>query len=353
MTTAMSRFCMLRMYVDRSTWQNSSGPSRSRTSRLPYVKIHLVLFAVIAAILGPAVSGAALPPVLVPADVHISGVDVSGMRPDLAQKLIYRRFYRPVRFVYGNRTWEVSTALLSGGASFRGAVDRAVQSTAGTRLQLRVVMDRDSIDEYVDRLADQLDIAPVDAKDAGLLNLRPVVTTARYGRAVQRDLLVDRIFHNVATGRRVPIQITTEVLAPAKLAKDFGRVQIVIRRLSNKLYLYKGTRLWRVFGVATGQSAYPTPTGTFTIVDMQRWPWWYPPASPWAIGAHPIPPGPGNPLGTRWMGLSVSGVGMHGTPDDASIGYSESHGCIRMHIPDAEWLFDHVTLGTRVTIADA
>jgi lipoprotein-anchoring transpeptidase ErfK/SrfK len=129
--------------------------------------------------------------------------------------------------------------------------------------------------------------------------------------------------------------------------------QIVIYRLSNKLYLYNGRRLWRQFGVATGQAAYPTPTGTFQIVDMQRYPWWYPPASPWARGAKPIPPGPGNPLGTRWMGLTAPGVGMHGTPDDASIGYSESHGCIRMHIPDAEWLFDHVKIGMNVTIVDA
>jgi lipoprotein-anchoring transpeptidase ErfK/SrfK len=50
------------------------------------------------------------------------------------------------------------------------------------------------------------------------------------------------------------------------------------------------------------------------------------------------------------MGLSASGVGIHGTPDDTSIGYSASHGCIRMHIPDAEWLFNHVTVGTPVFI---
>jgi lipoprotein-anchoring transpeptidase ErfK/SrfK len=53
------------------------------------------------------------------------------------------------------------------------------------------------------------------------------------------------------------------------------------------------------------------------------------------------------------MGLSASGVGIHGTPDDASIGYSASHGCIRMHIPDAEWLFNHVTVGTPVFIVSA
>ena len=55
-----------------------------------------------------------------------------------------------------------------------------------------------------------------------------------------------------------------------------------------------------------------------------------------------MPPGPDNPLGTRWMGLSAPGVGIHGTDDPSSIGYSASHGCIRMQVPDAEWLFDHV-----------
>ena len=50
------------------------------------------------------------------------------------------------------------------------------------------------------------------------------------------------------------------------------------------------------------------------------------------------------------MGISAPYVGIHGTPDAASIGYSASHGCIRMRIPDAEWLFRHVKLGTPVFI---
>jgi len=62
------------------------------------------------------------------------------------------------------------------------------------------------------------------------------------------------------------------------------------------------------------------------------------------------PARPGNPIGTRWMGLSAPLVGIHGTPDAASIGYSASHGCIRMHISDATWLFDHVDVGTPVVI---
>ena len=57
-----------------------------------------------------------------------------------------------------------------------------------------------------------------------------------------------------------------------------------------------------------------------------------------------------DPLGTRWMGLSAPGVGIHGTDEPASIGYSESHGCIRMQVPVAEWLFQHVQVGTTVHI---
>ena len=70
-------------------------------------------------------------------------------------------------------------------------------------------------------------------------------------------------------------------------------------------------------------------------------------------GREADPARPGNPLGTRWMGLTAPGVGIHGTPDPASLGYSASHGCIRMFIPSAEWLFDHVQVGTPVMIVPA
>jgi lipoprotein-anchoring transpeptidase ErfK/SrfK len=125
---------------------------------------------------------------------------------------------------------------------------------------------------------------------------------------------------------------------------------IVIHRGGNLLDLYNGMRPWRAFGVATGQTAYPTPLGRFQIVTKWKNPWWYPPSSDWAKGKDPIPPGPGNPLGTRWMGLSAPGVGIHGTPDAASLGYSLSHGCIRMAISEAEWLFNRVEVGTTVFI---
>jgi lipoprotein-anchoring transpeptidase ErfK/SrfK len=139
------------------------------------------------------------------------------------------------------------------------------------------------------------------------------------------------------------------ITKPEVRSVEFDRA-IVIERGSNRLLLFGKVKMIRAFQVATGQAAYPTPLGTWEIVTKQRDPWWYPPPSKWAANSDPVPPGPGNPLGTRWMGLSAPYVGIHGTPDAASIGYSASHGCIRMRIPDAEWLFQHVDVGTPVFI---
>jgi peptidoglycan hydrolase-like protein with peptidoglycan-binding domain len=135
----------------------------------------------------------------------------------------------------------------------------------------------------------------------------------------------------------------------ARRARHLPRL-VIVRRDVHRLYFYRHTRPVRVFTVATGSQVTPTPRGRFRIVAKYRHPWWYPPHASWARHLHPIPPGPGNPLGTRWMGISAPGVGIHGTPDAASVGYSASHGCIRMSIRDAESLFRLVRINTRVWI---
>jgi peptidoglycan hydrolase-like protein with peptidoglycan-binding domain len=143
-----------------------------------------------------------------------------------------------------------------------------------------------------------------------------------------------------------PGGLTTSEAGQARAARRL----VIIRRDAHRLYYYRGARPLRVFTVATGGTWTPTPRGRFRIVNKYRHPWWYPPSSSWAAGLEPIPPGPKNPLGTRWMGLSVPGVGIHGTPHPASVGYSISHGCIRMKKSDAVSLFRLVRVGTRVWI---
>ena len=128
--------------------------------------------------------------------------------------------------------------------------------------------------------------------------------------------------------------------------------QIVVDIGDLRLYLYRDGKLVKSYPVATGQPAWPTPTGTYSIVTMTKDPTWLPPNSDWAKNAQPIPPGSENPLGTRWMGTSASGVGMHGVPpsEDGTIGTYASHGCIRMHNWDAVDLFDRVVIGMPVII---
>jgi len=178
-----------------------------------------------------------------------------------------------------------------------------------------------------------------------------VITKPTPGYAVRQFPTAILLRNELRDGTRDPIAVPTRVVQPrVTSAAQVGPV-IVIRRGENRLSLYDGTRLVRSFRVATGQKIYPTPLGRFQIVVKWKNPTWYPPTQDaWAKGLKPVPPGPNNPLGTRWMGLSSPGVGIHGTDDPASIGYSVSHGCIRMQVPDAEWLFDHVNVGTPVFI---
>jgi len=145
-------------------------------------------------------------------------------------------------------------------------------------------------------------------------------------------------------------QEVTGVADPKLIAALNGR--IVVDQGLCKLYFYQKGKLKFTFPVAVGQAAYPTPNGTFEVVVMAKNPTWIPPDSPWAKGLEPVPPGSGNPLGTRWIGTSASGVGIHGTPSSWSIGSHASHGCIRMYISDVEKLYDYVQVGMPVIIHD-
>ncbi|MDQ2967290.1 MAG: L,D-transpeptidase/peptidoglycan binding protein [Actinomycetota bacterium] len=311
----------------------------------------LALTVFVVAALAPTLRGDAAPPVLIQPGVTLAGVPVGGMSNEQAQAALRPAFAEPVRLVYGDRRWRLQPTHFGGQVTIADGVLQALGAQAGAAVPLVPEVDEEEVSRFVNALDKRVSIAPKDADLKGLKGLRPQFTKEKVGLKVLRGLTVRRIVRALQSPQLRRIRVAVKVLEPARTVVNFGAV-VVIRRGTNELRYYRGAQLMRKFGVATGQSVYPTPTGTFSIVDLQLNPWWLPPDSPWAAGKKPIPPGPGNPLGTRWMGLSAPGVGIHGTPDDASIGYSASHGCIRMHIPDAEWLFHHVKLGTPVVITD-
>jgi lipoprotein-anchoring transpeptidase ErfK/SrfK len=304
------------------------------------------------AALAPALRGDAAPPVLIAQGVTLAGVPVGGMSREQAQAAVRPAFARPVRLVHGETRWRLRPVQFGMRVVVAQGVSLALQAQSGAAVPLVPKVDVREVRRFVRALDKRVSYPATNAEFVGLKGFVPQFKKETTGIKVVRSLTTERIVRGLQAAGQMRIRVAARVLQPAKTVAKFGPL-VVIRRGVNELRYYEGARLVRKFGVATGQSVYPTPTGLFSVVDMQLNPWWLPPDSPWAEGLDPIPPGPGNPLGTRWMGLSAPGVGIHGTPDDASIGYSASHGCIRMHIPDAEWLFHHVRIGAPVLITDS
>jgi lipoprotein-anchoring transpeptidase ErfK/SrfK len=288
----------------------------------------------------------------IPGGVTIGGVDVGGLLPYQASAEVREAFNRRLPVVVTPmRTLRVSPSVLGAVPNVKKAVGRARFSRPGASVPLDVAVSREKIRVHVAKLGREFDTPPVNARLV-LRNTTVRAIPSVEGRRLRRVESARALRVAMKTNSRQAIELSFAPVRPKIAEADLGTA-IVILRGSNRLRLYRDAKLVRTFGVATGLAAYPTPLGSYEIVNMQRNPWWYPPPSDWAADSDPVPPGPGNPLGTRWMGISAPYVGIHGTPDAASIGYSASHGCVRMRIPDAEWLFRRVQLGTPVFIVSA
>lgn len=292
--------------------------------------------------------------------VFVGGIDVSGLERAVAARTVLAAYQSPpVVLRHDGVTYRRTAGRLGQVVRVEAAITAAMQvgrtGTAPpprTDVPLSVGVNRIRVAAWLKQIAPKVYRAPRNATYR-IRDGRPRIVGAVPGARLRTVALTGSIVSRLKShdaGRSIRVRIGFLSAVRAKVsAAELPKV-VVIDRSAHTLKLFSPHRLIRRFGVATGQASYPTPIGNFTIVTKQRHPWWFPPDSDWAEGAEPVPPGPGNPLGTRWMGLSASGVGIHGTPNAASIGYSASHGCIRMRIPDAERLFRMVRVGTPVHI---
>jgi len=119
--------------------------------------------------------------------------------------------------------------------------------------------------------------------------------------------------------------------------------RIVISIPDRKLALIENGKVVKIYRTAVGAPSTPSPAGAFTIIRRVPNPTWY-------HAGKVIGPGKNNPVGTRWIGLSEKGYGIHGTNAPSSIGHNVSHGCIRMRNRDVEELFQMVKIGDVVEL---
>lgn len=140
--------------------------------------------------------------------------------------------------------------------------------------------------------------------------------------------------------------------------------QLVLDRRLRRLSVIENGLERRRFPVGVGRPGWETPVGRFEVIELAIDPTWEHPAT-----GRRIPPGPGNPLGSRWIGfhrdcqgrsgfngtehLVLKGcvtAGFHGTPQRDSVGRAVSHGCVRLLDEHVRELFDLVELGMPVTV---
>lgn len=130
---------------------------------------------------------------------------------------------------------------------------------------------------------------------------------------------------------------------PAQPSQQDTERRIIVSIPDRKLAIVEDGRVVKLYPIAVGAPDSPSPTGAFKIVNRLTDPAYYSPGIE-------IPPGKDNPLGTRWMGLSMKRFGIHGTNEPKSIGRNASHGCIRMRNADAEELFELIRVGDTVDV---
>jgi lipoprotein-anchoring transpeptidase ErfK/SrfK len=290
-------------------------------------------------------------PSTIPAGVTIGGVPVGGLSPMQAEQAVQTYFARPLELLLGENRVEVEASALGAAARIQDAVAAALSSTPDTVVPLDVTVSAARVSRYVGTLAAGFDQAAVDST-LSLRKLKPYLSPSTPGRRLDRLRAADLIVAALQTNRRAPVLLRVIPVKPSVTPETFGPV-LVIRRTTQQLALYNGEKLERKLRVLTEADRYPTPLGRFTVTVKSLRPWFYPSASAKAAGARPIPPGPGNPLGTHWLGLSAPGVGIHFAPDATALGYSITHGCVRVSRAQADWLFTRVDVGTPVFIVPA
>ena len=314
---------------------------------------------------------------LIAEGVKVNNVPIGGLtRAQAEQKLsasLLKPLDRPIKVSYQDHTYTLTQKAAAIGINIKGSVDKAWKTSqegsmfsrswrnvrneqVDTELAADVTYNKPAIDKLVKRVRTSLERKAKDATlDLSKGQVEP--TTSQTGVRVKYNTLAKDVETTLLTPNATdPVKVHTTIVQPKvstkQLAEKYPAV-LIVNRGTHKLQLWKNLKLKKTYGIAVGRVGLETPAGLYNIQNKAVNPAWHVPNSAWAGDlAGKVIPGddPSNPIKARWMGI-YDGVGVHGTSDDASIGSNASHGCIRMHVPDVEELYDEVPVGAPIYIA--
>ncbi len=226
--------------------------------------------------------------------------------------------------------------------------NRAIFRGLDRDIDLVIHYDRQKLESFLSTLESTINREPVNA-EIKLEGRKLVYQRSQEGWTLDSELARASIIAALSSEKR-DAELQIEVTPPEVSDEQVGKV-ITVDKTNHILTLYSNMEIEKQYPVAVGMASWPTPSGTFKVTSKQKNPVWVNPGTSWATTMPPyIPAGPGNPLGTRAIGTSASGVFIHGTYSSWSIGTSASHGCIRMYIKDSEDIFERVSVGIPVLI---
>ncbi|WP_367108617.1 L,D-transpeptidase family protein [uncultured Psychrobacter sp.] len=127
--------------------------------------------------------------------------------------------------------------------------------------------------------------------------------------------------------------------------------RVVADKASKTLYAYNGDKLVATYPTTIGSDATPSPQGTFKIINRVKMPWYKATVGEGSDKkVHMLPPGPNNPVGVVWMGLSKPSYGIHGSPKPEGISRQASAGCVRLTNWDVLEVYANIENGAKVEL---
>ncbi len=127
--------------------------------------------------------------------------------------------------------------------------------------------------------------------------------------------------------------------------------RVIANKAEKTLYAYNDKKLVATYPTTIGSDDTPSPHGTFKIVNKVKMPWYKATVGDGAQKkVYMLPPGPNNPVGVVWMGLSKPSYGLHGSPQPEGISRQASHGCIRLTNWDVLEVYANIENGATVEL---
>ncbi len=189
-------------------------------------------------------------------------------------------------------------------------------------------------------VGEQFDYRPESKQDLHLIS-------AKLGEDSKLIAKANHISRFATVDSTSSIKIDNRHIAPCDISNG-----ILINLPQRMLFYFKDGKLEASYPVAVGKQDWETPTGAFSVVTMHKNPVWVVPKDiqeemedEGKEVKERVEPGPDNPLGNYWIGLSLPGIGIHATNAPVSIYSYKTHGCLRLDPDNAKELFHRISKG--------